>query len=65
MQVRVSIEANGKVSSVTVLKGSGHQAFDEAAERAAMAETFTPATRDGKPVAYTLSYSYRFRIEEN
>ena len=65
VQVRVSIDASGRVTKVTVLKGSGHQAFDDAAKKAALAEVFKPATRDGKAVAYTLSYSYRFRIEEN
>lgn len=65
VQVRVSIDAKGKVTKVSVLKGSGHKAFDDAAKRAAVSETFTPATRDGKSVTYTLSYSYRFRIEEN
>ncbi|MCP4447155.1 MAG: energy transducer TonB [Myxococcales bacterium] len=65
VQVRVSLDAKGKVTKVTVLKGSGHSAFDYAAKKAALAEQFKPATRDGKAVAYTLSYSYRFRIEEN
>jgi TonB family protein len=65
VQVRVTISAKGKVTKVSVLKGSGHKAFDDAATQAAMAESFTPATRDGNAVEYTLSYSYRFRIEEN
>ncbi len=65
VQVRVRINAKGKVTKVDVLKGSGHKAFDDAARSAASMETFTPATRDGKAVSYTLSYSYRFRIEEN
>jgi len=49
--VRVTIEADGSVSRVTVLQSSGHPAFDSAAKR------------DGKAVKFTLSYSYRFRIE--
>jgi TonB family protein len=65
VQVRVTIDVGGKVTKVSVLKGSGHKAFDDAAKNAAIVETFTPATRDGKAVTYTLSYSYRFRIEEN
>ncbi len=64
VQVRVSIDAKGKVTKVTVIKGSGHAAFDEAARTAAMVEIFKAATKDGKPVPFTLSYSYRFRIEE-
>lgn len=65
VQVRVSLDKSGKVSEVTILKSSGQDAFDEAARKAALAESFTPATRDGTPVPFTLSYSYRFRIEEN
>tara|TARA_R110002096_G_scaffold42143_4_gene113692 strand:+ start:121133 stop:122164 length:1032 start_codon:yes stop_codon:yes gene_type:complete len=65
VQVRVTIDTKGNVTKVAILKGSGHKAFDDAAERAAKVETFSAATRDGSPVPYTLSYSYRFRIEEN
>jgi len=65
VQVRVTIDTKGKVTKISILKGSGHKAFDLAAKSAAAIETFTPATRDGKAVTYTLSYSYRFRIEEN
>jgi len=64
VKVRVSFDPQGQVTGVTILGPSGHRAFDEAARKAAWAERFRPATRDGKPVSYTLSYSYRFRIEE-
>ena len=63
--VRVHIAASGRVTRVTVLKGSGHQAFDDAAKKAARAESYTPAKRDGKAVPFTLAYSYRFRIEDH
>ncbi len=62
--VRVKIAASGAVTDVTVLQSSGHAAFDQAAREAALTEVFSPATRDGKPVPYTLTYSYRFRIED-
>ncbi len=65
VQVRVTIDTKGNVTKVTILRGSGQKAFDEAARKAAEVEKFRPATRDGKPVSFTLSYSYRFRIEEN
>jgi hypothetical protein len=29
-----------------------------------MAEKFEPAMRDGKPIPYTLSYTYRFTLEQ-
>ncbi len=65
VQVRVRLDASGAVLGVSILRRSGHQAFDDAARDAALAEAFAPATRDGKAIPFTLSYSYRFRIEEN
>jgi protein TonB len=62
--VRVDIAASGQVTGVTVVSGSGYAAFDDAARRAAASERFAPALRDGVAVPFTLSYSYRFRIEE-
>jgi protein TonB len=62
--VRVDIAATGAVTSVTIVSSSGHPAFDDAAKRAAASERFAPAIRDGNPVPFSLSYSYRFRIED-
>jgi protein TonB len=62
--VRVDIAANGAVTSVTIVQSSGYPAFDEAARRAATSERFAPAIRDGNPVPFSLSYSYRFRIQD-
>jgi periplasmic protein TonB len=62
--VSVDIAESGIVTRVTILRSSGQPAFDEAARRAALAEKFMPALRDGVPVAFTLSYTYRYRIEE-
>ncbi|HET9929885.1 MAG TPA: TonB family protein [Polyangiaceae bacterium] len=62
--VRVDIAASGAVTSVTIVQSSGYPAFDEAARRAAASERFAPAVRDGNAVPFSLSYSYRFRIED-
>ncbi|MET0414258.1 MAG: energy transducer TonB [Polyangiaceae bacterium] len=62
--VTVSIDARGVVQQAAVLRGSGHAEFDAAALSAARAERFAPAARDGTPVPFTLSYTYRFRIED-
>jgi protein TonB len=62
--VRVDIAANGQVTNVTIVRSSGYPAFDDAAKRAAISEHFAPAVRDGVAVPFTLSYSYRFRIED-
>ena len=63
--VRVSLDKSGKVSSVKIVKGSGQKTFDEAARKAAFAEKFSPARRNGKAIPFTLSYHYRFRIEDD
>lgn len=60
----VSIDAGGRVTSVSIVQSSGQAAFDRAAREAARQERFSPALRDGRPVAFTLTYSYRFRIED-
>ena len=62
--VSVNITVSGAVEQATVLRGSGHAEFDSAALNAARTERFAPAMRDGKPVPYTLSYTYHFRIED-
>jgi protein TonB len=62
--VMVSIDATGKVTTVKVLKSSGYPELDEAARVAALSEEFEPATRDGAAIPYTLSYTYRFRLED-
>jgi TonB family protein len=64
VMLSVSIDAAGQVTSVSIVQSSGQADFDRAAREAAMAERFTPALRDGHPVAFTLTYSYRFRIED-
>jgi protein TonB len=64
VMVLVSLDASGKVLSVKVIKGAPYPEFDEAAKNAALAEEFEPAQRDGVPIPYTLSYTYRFRLED-
>jgi protein TonB len=61
--VLVKLAADGSVETVTIVKGSGHPEFDQAARAAAQGEAFEPATRDGVAVPYTLSFTYRFRLE--
>ncbi len=64
VMLSVSIDAGGRVTSVSIVRSSGQAAFDQAAREAALEERFTPAQRDGRSVAFTLTYSYRFRIED-
>jgi protein TonB len=62
--VSVDISARGDVTRITIVRGSGYPEFDEAARQAAKKERFSPALRDGQAVPFTLTYTYRFRIED-
>ncbi len=61
--VMVSLDTSGNVKNVKIIKSSGRAEFDESARKTALAEQFEPATRDGTPIPYTLSYTYRFTID--
>jgi TonB family protein len=59
--VRVSVDAQGRCLSVTVLAGiPGSYGFDEAAVEAMRRSTYAPALRGGKPVPGTLDVRVRF-----
>ena len=61
--LRLTIDAQGKVTAAEVDKPAGH-GFDEAAVRAALKFKFRPATRDGKPMPSRILYKYSFTITE-
>jgi len=62
--VMVELDASGKVTSVKIITPSPYPAFNQAARAAALAEEWEPALRDGVPIPYTLSYTYRFQLED-
>lgn len=62
--VMVSLDATGKVTAVKIARGSPYPEFDEAARRAAMSEQFEPAMKDGAAIPYSLTFTYRFRLED-
>ncbi|HVW28798.1 MAG TPA: TonB family protein [Polyangiaceae bacterium] len=55
----LTVDVDGHVSKVDVMQ-SGGAAFDEAATIAARQWTFTPARRDGKPVASRIRVPFHF-----
>ena len=59
----ISLDAAGRVLSVTVGRSSHDEAFDESARQAAREERFSPALRDGVPVATTFSFTTHFRLD--
>lgn len=63
--VQVEIDVRGQVTGMRIVKGSGYPLLDESAKKAALLEEFEPATRDGQSIPYTLSFTYRFRLEES
>jgi periplasmic protein TonB len=64
VDVLVFIDATGKVSNVKILRESPYPEFNEAAKKAALAQPWEAATRNGEPRASTKKYSYRFRITD-
>ncbi|NJK88395.1 MAG: energy transducer TonB [Myxococcales bacterium] len=62
--VEVQIDVRGEVTSVRVVTPSPHAEFDESAVAHARKSRFSPATRDGAPVPWTLTYTVRFRLDE-
>ncbi|HVT09248.1 MAG TPA: energy transducer TonB, partial [Polyangia bacterium] len=59
----VSLDAAGRVLSVTVGRSSGDDAFDDSARAAVRQERFSPALRDGVPVPTTFTFTTRFRLD--
>jgi TonB family protein len=56
----LTVDVDGHVSKVDVAQASGAADLDEAAIVAARQWTFTPATRDGKPVASRIRLPFHF-----
>jgi protein TonB len=62
--VSVTLAATGRVERVVIVVPAPFDEMNESARRAARAEEFEPATRDGIPIPYTVSFTFRFRLEE-
>ncbi|WP_437608193.1 TonB-dependent siderophore myxochelin receptor MxcH [Sorangium sp. So ce834] len=58
--LKLRIDAAGRVTEAEVVEPMG-PGFDEAARAAAFRFLFTPARRDGTPVASRILYAYEFR----
>jgi periplasmic protein TonB len=65
VMVLASIDADGKVTSVKVIKEAPYPTFNEAARAAVLTYEYEPATRDGVPTPYQLSFTVRFRVKDN
>ena len=65
VEVLVFIDATGKVTMVKILHESPYPEFNEAAKKAAQAQQWEPATRNGEPMTSTKKYAYRFRLTDD
>jgi protein TonB len=65
VEVLVFIDGTGKVTMVKILHESPYPEFNEAAKKAALAQEWEPATRNGEPMSSTKKYSYRFRLTDD
>lgn len=62
--VYVEIDATGRVVSAKIVRPSPYPEFNEVALPFVRTEQYEPATRDGVPVPSSLSFTIRFRLEE-
>ncbi len=58
----VHVAADGSVSDVEIAESSGHESLDEAARKAALEWTYTPAHRGDERVALVVRQSIRFVV---
>ena len=59
--LRLSIDASGKLTQAEVVQSAGH-GFDEEALRAVRQSVFSPAVREGRPVACVALLHIRFQL---
>jgi periplasmic protein TonB len=62
--LRIHIEADGRVSDVSVQRSAGHQSLDEAAADAVRRWRFEPALNSAGPVSMWAVVPVEFRIND-
>ncbi len=62
VELLVTIDVNGRVVAVKVLRGPGY-GLDEAAEQAIRQSRWEPGVRSGGPATLTVRYVYRFVLQ--
>lgn len=60
--VRVLVEASGRVADTSVVKSSGYNELDQAAEEVVYQWRFNPAYRDGRPVTLWVKVPVAFKL---
>ena len=64
VELLITIDENGDVIEADIKVGSGHDAFDTAAQEALFQFKFSPAHIDDKPAPVQIIYRYAFTISE-
>jgi protein TonB len=62
--VLVSLDATGKVTAVRIIKAPPEAEFSAAARACAESEVYEPARKNGDPIPYSFSFTYRFRLTD-
>ena len=62
VKLQLFVDISGKVASALVTRSSGSASLDRAARDQALTWRFTPAKRDGKPVADIVDIEIEFRL---
>jgi protein TonB len=63
VKLRLTVEAEGRVSHVELLSSGGDE-FDREAKDALEHAHFIPARKAGEPVAALVNFTIRFRLDE-
>ena len=61
--LEIAVSASGRADDVRVASSSGYQELDDAAVKAVKAARFSPAKRNGRPVASTAKITLTFRLK--
>ena len=61
----VTLDAQGKITAVKILKAALQPEFNESARKTALEDEYEPALKNGVPVPQTLTFTTRFRLEES
>lgn len=63
VKLSLIVEADGRVSDVTITQSTGFSALDNAARRAARSAGYRPKTVDGSPVRTKFNTSFTFKMD--
>lgn len=63
--VRILVDTDGSPASVSIRSSSGYAIFDETAVNAVMKWKFSPATKEGQPIAAYHDVKISFRLDDS